>query len=302
MPCAAQTPGAAVNTEVPVRCTAARYHLSAHADGDEPAVLAARLRPHLTLLGTGRRPHGPPWARRSPLRAWRCACPRTGRPWTCRCSARTVAAARQADPSAEDLVQRARFAGTRRAWSAVELAERWWGAATAEGVEQVRTLPFTANRCWPRPLPPSPPCCGPGSIRRTGGWNYGSASRGWRSGGTRTRWRGCVGAAAGPSPCGPRPTQGRCIGLLDLNGTAREAPSTPGQARGGPRVEQRVRPLLDGLQTWAGRPCGAADRPGPGGACRRGEGAASPGTEGARYRPTSTPRRHRQMDSRSGAS
>ena len=376
-------------TEVPVRCTVERYHLSAHADGDELAALAARLRPHLTLLVHGEAAARAALGEKIAAQGLAVRLPQNGEAVDLPArSARIVAATRRADPTAEDLVQLARLAGTRRAWSAVELAERWWGAATAEGVEHVRALlqgtggPFAVDRMRPTLYRLAEAGAAAGgetsdqeSVRQLLAEAFAAEPDLLRAGlypadrrvelrfrfprvaerrhtdtleGLRRRSGWSITLRATPDtgalqeaalrhlPQGIRPLQavpsvhldrglvevraeghaapealaaareafraqtGFTLGLLGLNGTAREAPSTPGQARGGPRVEQnrafaairealaargetvyrlslrgeaieasfltprvgqRVRPLLDGLQADLGWPLRVAEQP-----------------------------------------
>lgn len=129
------------DAEVAVRCAVERYHLSAHADGDELAALSARLRPHLTLLVHGEGVARSALGQKIAAQGLAVRLPENGE--SVEIAGRAARAAgrpERGDPSTEDLVAMARLGGTSRTWSAVELAERWWGQATAEGVERVRGL------------------------------------------------------------------------------------------------------------------------------------------------------------------
>lgn len=125
--------------EVAVACEVTRYNLSAHADGDELASLAERLAPRMTLLV-----HGDPDARTAlaeklAARGLPCRLPNNGDSVDLPGARgrRRVPVLSRPDPSPEDLAALAPGGTALRAWSAIDLADRYYGAATAEGVARV---------------------------------------------------------------------------------------------------------------------------------------------------------------------
>jgi len=128
--------------EVAVRCAVSRYHLSAHADGDELASMAERLRPGLTLLV-----HGDDEARiglAAKLTQRRLACRRPDHGETVEVPSshgwQPAAVALRPDPTREQIVAVIQGRGPGRGWSALEVAERYYGQATARGVSVVEAI------------------------------------------------------------------------------------------------------------------------------------------------------------------
>jgi Cft2 family RNA processing exonuclease len=143
--------------ETEVRCEVSRYNLSAHADGDELAALAERLAPRITVLVHGDAEARSALAEKLALRGIAARLPANGDCVVVPGARRRapVQRVRRPEPGMEQLVELARGAGSRR-WTAVELAERYYGQVTAEGVACVQALldapgsPFA-----PDPLRPS---------------------------------------------------------------------------------------------------------------------------------------------------
>ncbi|HEX5417814.1 MAG TPA: MBL fold metallo-hydrolase, partial [Chloroflexota bacterium] len=164
--------------EVAVRCAISRYHLSAHADGDELAALAERLRPGLSLLvhGDGEAREG--LAGRLTQRDLACRLPENGE--TVEISSgsgrQATPAVTRPDPTESDLVTIAERRGPGRSWTARELAERHYGQATATGVLAVEAVLREGGAFVPDPLRPTVY-----RLARARGWveSPGPASQEW---------------------------------------------------------------------------------------------------------------------------
>ncbi len=125
-------------SEVAVACEVARYNLSAHADGDELASLAERLRPGVTVLVHGDADARPALAEKIAALGLDCRLPANGDSVdVAGRGRRRVALLSRPDPTGETLAALVRGPGAHRAWSAIELADRHYGAATAAGVAKV---------------------------------------------------------------------------------------------------------------------------------------------------------------------
>jgi Cft2 family RNA processing exonuclease len=142
--------------EVDVQCSVNRYNLSAHADGDELAALADRFRPGLTLLVHGDGEARAGLTERLNRRDLVCRLPLNGETVEVAAKrsqfARPVAA--KADPTVDDLVAIARLAGPGRTWTALELAERFYGEITAAGVAAVGSILAASGAFAPDRLRP----------------------------------------------------------------------------------------------------------------------------------------------------
>lgn len=124
--------------EVAVSCEVARYHLSAHADGDELAALAERLHPGLTLLVHGDADARAALAEKIAGLGLPCRLPADGDSVEIAGRGRRRAPlVSRPDPTAQSLAALVQGPGAARAWSAIELADRHYGAATADGVARV---------------------------------------------------------------------------------------------------------------------------------------------------------------------
>ena len=125
--------------EVAVACEVTRYNLSAHADGDELAALAERLAPRLTLLVHGEADARAALAEKLAARGMPCRLPNNGDVIDLPGARgrRRVPLLSRPDPSPADLAALAPGPAAVRSWSAIDLADRYYGAATAEGVARV---------------------------------------------------------------------------------------------------------------------------------------------------------------------
>ena len=159
------------DVEVDLRCEVARYNLSAHADGDELAALAERLRPHLTLLVHGDGDARAALAGKLVAHQLPTRLPEDGDSVELPARRRFVHVVARPDPTAAQLAEIGRAGGPRRPWSAVELAERYYGQATPEGVAHVDGIlaadggPFVADPARPgmyRLAPAPAPAPNPG--------------------------------------------------------------------------------------------------------------------------------------------
>lgn len=143
-------------TEIPVRCAVERYHLSAHADGDELAALAQRLAPRLTLLVHGEAAARAALGEKLTTLGLPCTLPATGDTVTVTPGRRrSPVFAPRPDPTSDHLVTLAQTAGPKRTWTAIELAERHYGQATAAGVATVAALLAATDAFRPDPLRPT---------------------------------------------------------------------------------------------------------------------------------------------------
>jgi len=131
--------------EIEVRCAVDRYNLSAHADGDELASLAAGLRPRLVALV-----HGDGGAREALMEklvaaGHTCVAPRNGETVALPGRGRGGLARALPDPSpapitAEGLASIVRVGPPRRRWTAYELAGRLDGVVRPERLARVRAI------------------------------------------------------------------------------------------------------------------------------------------------------------------
>ena len=128
--------------ETKVACAVSRYNLSAHADGDELAALAERVRPGLTLLVHGDGEARAALAEKLTQRGVICRLPANGEAieLSGTSSSLAVGASEPPEPTDEDVVQLARKLGASRAWTALELAERYYGQITAKGVAAIERI------------------------------------------------------------------------------------------------------------------------------------------------------------------
>jgi len=128
--------------EVEVRCAVDRYNLSAHADGDELASLAAGVRPRLVALV-----HGDGGARDALLEklvaaGHACIAPQNGATVALpgRGAARALSSPTPAPITADRLASVMRSGPPRRRWTAYELAGRLDGVVRPERLAQVRAV------------------------------------------------------------------------------------------------------------------------------------------------------------------
>ena len=128
--------------ETIVNCEVSRYNLSAHADGDELAALAERMRPGLALLVHGDGDARAGLAERLAQRGVNCRLPTNGETIELSGKAPSVAvgSGEPTEPTGEEIVQLARKLGASRAWTALELAERHYGQITAKGVAAIERV------------------------------------------------------------------------------------------------------------------------------------------------------------------
>jgi len=119
------------------------------------AALAERLQPHTTLLVHGEAEARTALAEKLAQRNLPVRLPDDGASadLPSRRAGRRVAVVARPDPTLEDLVALARVAG-RRPWTALDLADRHYGVATADGVAAIQALlasggPFTPDRSRP---------------------------------------------------------------------------------------------------------------------------------------------------------
>jgi Cft2 family RNA processing exonuclease len=150
--------------EIPVRCAVSRYNLSAHADGDELAALAERVRPALTCLVHGDGEARLTLAEKLIQQGLACYQPANGEVVELASRPARQNAVEKPSPTADQLVTLTRATHVSRGWTALELAERYYGRATAEGVEAVGSVlsgsdQFVPDRIRPmvyRVAPPKP--------------------------------------------------------------------------------------------------------------------------------------------------
>jgi Cft2 family RNA processing exonuclease len=140
--------------EIAVRCTVSRYNLSAHADGDELASLAERVRPALTCLVHGDDEARAGLAEKLLQRQLDCLLPRNGDTVEQTAKQERPSLAARPVPTEDKLLALARSAHPSRGWTALELAERYYGRATPAGVAAVAEIlhaadSFVADRIRP---------------------------------------------------------------------------------------------------------------------------------------------------------
>lgn len=143
--------------EAEIRCAVERYNLSAHADGDELASLAERLGPSLTLLVHGDAEARIALGEKLARRRLACRLPDNAETVELPFSPgwRLAVPAPRRNPRTEELIALARNRGPTRAWTALELADRYYGQATSGGVAAVEAILSASDAFAPDPLRPT---------------------------------------------------------------------------------------------------------------------------------------------------
>ncbi|MGH2459032.1 MAG: MBL fold metallo-hydrolase, partial [Chloroflexota bacterium] len=143
--------------ETELRCAVERYNLSAHADGDELASLAERLGPSLTLLVHGDAEARVALGEKLAQRRLACRLPDNAETVELPFSPgwRLTVPAPRRTPRAAELVALARSRGPNRAWTALELAARYYDQATYGGVAAVEAILSASDAFVPDPLRPT---------------------------------------------------------------------------------------------------------------------------------------------------